>query len=76
MEYMEGYIKNKRDWPSPSSSEKNAKSFAMMCLFVKKQGIAMTNNLAERQIRKHVIYRKKITFYVVSLGQSICRRYA
>ncbi len=34
------------------------KSFAMMWLFVKKDGIAMTNNLAERQLRKYVIYRK------------------
>jgi transposase len=34
------------------------KSFEMMWLFVKKQGIAMTNNLAERQLRKYLIYRK------------------
>jgi transposase len=50
------------------------KSFAMMWLFVKKQGIAMTNNLAERQIRKYVIYRKKLLFTWSAWGNEFVER--
>ena len=34
-------------------------SFDMMWRFVENSEIDLTNNLAERQIRKYVIYRKK-----------------
>lgn len=50
------------------------KSFEMMWLFVKKQGIAMTNNLAERQIRKYVLYRKKLLFTWSDWGNQFVER--
>lgn len=50
------------------------KSFEMMWLFVKKQGIDMTNNLAERQIRKYVIYRKKLLFTWSDWGNQFVER--
>lgn len=50
------------------------KSFEMMWLFVKKQGIAMTNNLAERQIRKYVVYRKKLLFTWSEWGNQFVER--
>lgn len=50
------------------------KSFEMMWLFVRKQGIAMTNNLAERQIRKYVLYRKKLLFTWSDWGNQFVER--
>lgn len=50
------------------------KSFAMMWLFIKKQGIAMTNNLAERQLRKYVVYRKKLLFTWSDWGNQFVER--
>jgi transposase len=50
------------------------KSFAMMWHFVKDKSIAMTNNLAERQIRKYVIYRKKLLFTWSEWGNQYLER--
>ncbi|WP_394330107.1 IS66 family transposase [Candidatus Amoebophilus asiaticus] len=37
-------------------------SFNMIWRFAKDKSIEMANNLAERQLRKYVIYRKKLLF--------------
>ena len=37
-------------------------SFSMMWRFATDKAIELTNNLAERQLRKYVIYRKKLLF--------------
>lgn len=50
------------------------KSFEMMWLFVKKKDIAMTNNLAERQVRKYVLYRKKLLFTWSEWGNQFVER--
>jgi len=50
------------------------KSFSMMWLFVKEKGIAMTNNLAERQLGKYVIYRKKLLFTWSEWGNQYVER--
>jgi len=50
------------------------KSFEMMWLFAKERAIAMTNNLAERQLRKYVIYRKKLLFTWSEWGNQFVER--
>ena len=49
-------------------------SFAMMWRFVKDKTIEMTNNLAERQLRRYVIYRKKLLFTQSSWGNEFVER--
>jgi len=49
-------------------------SFAMMWRFVKDKAIEMTNNLAERQLRKYVIYRKKLLFTWSEWGNEFVER--
>jgi transposase len=50
------------------------KSFEMFWLFVKDKAIEMTNNLAERQIRKYVTYRKKLLFTWSTWGNEYVER--
>jgi transposase len=49
-------------------------SFAMMWRFVKDKTVEMTNNLAERQLRKYVIYRKKLLFTWSNWGNEFVER--
>lgn len=50
------------------------KSFEMLWHFVKDKAIDMTNNLAERQLRKYVTYRKKLLFTWSSWGNEFVER--
>lgn len=50
------------------------KSFGLMWLFVKNRSIEMTNNLAERQLRKYVVYRKKLLFTWSEWGNRFVER--
>jgi transposase len=50
------------------------KSYGMMWRFIEKEGVEMTNNLAERQIRKYVLYRKKLLFTWSSWGNLFIER--
>jgi transposase len=50
------------------------KSFGMMWRFLEVEGIEMTNNLAEGQIRKYVIYRKKLLFTWSDWGNQFVER--
>jgi transposase len=50
------------------------KSFEMLWLFVKNRSIEMTNNLAERQLRKYVLYRKKLLFTWSKWGNEFVER--
>lgn len=50
------------------------KSFEQMWRFVENRSIAMTNNLAERQIRKYVLYRKKLLFTWSQWGNEYVER--
>lgn len=50
------------------------KSFEMMWRFVKDKRIEMTNNLAERQIHKYVLYRKKLLFTWSEWGNEFVER--
>ena len=50
------------------------KSFRMMWRFVEKPFIDMTNNLAERQLRKYVTYRKKLLFTWSDWGEEYVER--
>ena len=45
-----------------------------MWLFVKEKAVAMTNNLAERQVRKYVLYRKKLLFTWSKWGNEFVER--
>jgi len=49
-------------------------SFEMLWRFVKDKAIDMTNNLAERQIRKYVTYRKKLLFTWSTWGEEFVER--
>ena len=46
----------------------------MLWLFVKDRAIDMTNNLAERQLRKYVTYRKKLLFTWSTWGEEFVER--
>jgi transposase len=50
------------------------KSFEMLWRFVKDKAIDMTNNLAERQLRKYVTYRKKLFFTWSDWGNEFVER--
>lgn len=56
------------------SRGKQVNSFAMMWRFAKDKAIEMTNNLAERQLRKYVIYRKKLLFTWSEWGNEFVER--
>ena len=49
-------------------------SFDMMWRFVDQKDVEMTNNLAERQLRKFVIYRKKLLFTWSNWGMLFVER--
>ena len=49
-------------------------SFDMMWRFVDQKNVEMTNNLAERQLRKFVIYRKKLLFTWSNWGMLFVER--
>lgn len=49
-------------------------SFSMMWRFAKNKLIEMTNNLAERQLRKYVVYRKKLLFTWSEWGNEFVER--
>ena len=50
------------------------KSFGMMWRFVDDPDIEPTNNLAERQIRRYVVYRKKSLFTWSQRGNEFIER--
>jgi transposase len=50
------------------------KSFDMMWRFVDQEDVDMTNNLAERQLRKFVIYGKKLLFTWPNWGMLFVER--
>jgi len=50
------------------------KSFEMLWRFVEDKAIDMTNNLAERQLRKYVTYRKKLLFTWSTWGEEFVER--
>ena len=50
------------------------KSFEMMWRFVEVPEVELTNNLAERQIRKYVVYRKKSLFTWSQKGNEFMER--
>ncbi|MFN7095003.1 MAG: transposase [Burkholderiales bacterium] len=55
-------------------AKKLLSSFGMMWRFLEESFIEMTNNLAERQIRKYVTYRKKLLFTWSSWGNEYVER--
>ena len=46
----------------------------MMWRFVQREDVDMTNNLAERQLRKFVLYRKKLLFTWSNWGMLFVER--